>query len=617
VCDHCGTAVARRGADVANYGKVAALIPTPSVLKLGLEGDYEGAPPFRLAGRLQLDYGQGTWDEWLMAFNDGSWAWLSEAQGRFHYMAQAALPPLPSFDDVRPGQTVDLGPPGTFVVAEVRRARFAAAAGELPFAVAPGSELRYADLSGPGGRLATIDYGGGDTAEALYVGAEVTLEQLAFHDLPDVEDRRKRAFGEGLKCPNCAGPLDLKAPDQTQRVACPYCGSMLDAGKDFAVLEALAQPDLVPALPLGGTGRLHGVLWAVIGAMERSVTVEGVRYPWREYLLYDEGRGFRWLVEAKGHWSFVEPVGAGDIGDRFGQPVYGDEKFSHFQSGTAVVDHVLGEFYWAVSRGDETETDDYIAPPRMLSKEVADSEITWSVGTYTTGEEVWKAFGLEGRPPRAEGVGPHQPWEGANPKSVFKRAMLAVLALVVLHNAIDIVGSKKVHEQVVEIPATARTGTPEAAIFAGPMFVTEAANVVVRVRAPVSNSWLYLEGALINEETGAIDEFDLEISYYSGVDSDGSWSEGGQTQTTAIPAVQPGRYLLRLEPQWGDGPTPPSSYSLSVTNREPRFTHLFLATIALLVWPVLRLWRWLRFETQRWSESDHPWVESSGGDDDE
>ena len=65
--------MARRGADLASYGKVAGLIPTPSVLKLGLDGDYEGAPPFRLIGRLQLDYGAGTWDEWLMAFSDGSW----------------------------------------------------------------------------------------------------------------------------------------------------------------------------------------------------------------------------------------------------------------------------------------------------------------------------------------------------------------------------------------------------------------------------------------------------------------------------------------------------------------------------------------------------------------
>lgn len=594
---------------------MAALLPTPSVLKLGLEGDYEGAPPFRLIGRLQLDYGAGSWDEWLMAFHDGSWAWLSEAQGRFHYMGQAEMPPLPGFDQVRPGQTVDLGPPGTFVVAEVRRARFASAVGELPFAVAPGSELRYADLSGPGGRLATIDYGAGDVPEALYVGSEVTLEQLGFSDLPDAEDRLKRVSGEDLKCPQCGGPLEVRAPDQTQRIACPYCGSLLDTTRDLAVLEALARPDFQPGLPLGAKGRLAGAEWTVIGAMERSVTVEGVRYAWREYLLYEPRQGFRWLVEAKGHWSFVEPLAAGDVGERWGQPEYGGEKFSHFQSGTATVDHVLGEFYWAVARGDRTETDDYVAPPRMLSKETAESEITWSLGTYTEADAVWEAFGLQGSPPVREGVGPNQPWDGINPKQLFLRALLAVAALVILYVAISVTGSKTIHRETVDIPATLAPGAPEAAVFAGPMFVPSESNLQVKVNAPVSNSWLYLEGALINEETGAVDEFDLEVSYYSGYDSDGSWSEGSTSAAQYIPTVPPGRYTLRLAPQWEQGRQVPS-YALTVTSRVPRFYHLFLAALALLAWPALRLWRYFRFETQRWSESDHPWVESGDDDDD-
>jgi hypothetical protein len=156
--------VARKGASLASYGKVADLIPTPSVLALGMDGDYEGAPPFRLVGRMQLDWGQGTWDEWMLGFLDGSWAWLSEAQGRFHYMGQAPLPPAPAFDDLAVGHTLDLGPAGTFVVAEVRSARFATAQGELPFAVAPGRELHYADLSGPDGQFATLDYGTGNAA---------------------------------------------------------------------------------------------------------------------------------------------------------------------------------------------------------------------------------------------------------------------------------------------------------------------------------------------------------------------------------------------------------------------------------------------------------------------
>jgi hypothetical protein len=154
-------------------------------------------------------------------------------------------------------------------------------------------------------------------------------------------------------------------------------------------------------------------------------------------------------------------------------------------------------------------------------------------------------------------------------------------------------------------------------MFAGPIFVPADANVQVNVEAPVSNSWLYLEGALINEETGAVDEFDVEVSFYSGVDSDGSWTEGSRSAARYIPAVPAGRYLLRLAPQWESGKAPPN-YSLTVRSRVPRFYHFVLAVLALLAWPAGRMWRYFRFETERWSESDHPWVESADdGDEDE
>jgi len=33
--------------------------------------------PFRIIGRLQLSTGEGTWDEWHVAFGDGGYAWLA------------------------------------------------------------------------------------------------------------------------------------------------------------------------------------------------------------------------------------------------------------------------------------------------------------------------------------------------------------------------------------------------------------------------------------------------------------------------------------------------------------------------------------------------------------
>lgn len=612
VCDHCGVAVARKGAQLQDYGRVADPLPTPSVLALGVEGGYEGAPRFSLVGRLQLDHGTGTWDEWLMGFADGAWAWLAESQGKFHYMAAAALPPVPDFEDLRAGQTVDLGPPGVFVVSEVRSARFMTAQGELPFDVAPGALLHYADLSGPGGQFATLDYGESSEAEALYVGREVTLAELGARNLPDAEARQKRAAGQQLSCPQCGGPLELRAPDLTQRIACPWCGSLLDAQADLAVLAALSDPPIQALIPLGSSGELAGVTYTVIGLMERSVLVEGLRYPWREYLLYEPAHGFRWLVESSGHWSFVEPAHAGDVDLSSSQPSYRGQRFKHFQSGIATVDHVIGEFYWAVAQGDRSETDDYVAPPQMLSKERSGEELTWSLGHYQDPRALWQAFGAPGQPPPAQGVGAHQPWARArDARAIYALSLLAFGLLFVVFVGLLVAGGRKVHSQSFEVPAGAQSGTPEAAAFSAPFVVDGGGNLEITISAPVDNAWLYVDGALIEEQSGALDEFDAEVSYYSGRDSDGAWSEGARTTSRYVSGVTPGRYVLRLEPQWEAGRPPPARYQVDVRRRVPRFYQFFLAALALGLWPLLLAWRHLRFEMQRWSESDHPWVTSS------
>jgi hypothetical protein len=458
ICDHCRVAVARKGAHLAAYGKVAELIPTPSVLALGLEGVYEGAPPFTLVGRLQLDYGEGTWDEWLIGFRDGTWAWLSESQGKFHYLGRAAVPPAPPFEQLHPGQTVDLGPPGTFVVIEARGARFLTGGGELPFDVEPGSELRYADLSGPGGQFATLDYGTGSTVEALFVGREVALEDLGLKAIRSEEERRAKATAQALSCPQCGGPLEVRAPDQAQRIACPYCGSLLDATKDLAVLEVLHRPGVKPLLPLGARGRWAGEDWTLIGFLERSVTVEGVRYPWDEYLLYRPERGFRWLVEARGHWSFVEPVNAGDVLGGPTRKEYDGRSFRHFQGGIARVDHVLGEFYWAVARGDQTLTADYVCPPLMLSSEGSLSELVWSLGTYASGDEVWKAFGLAGQPPPPQGIAPHQPSPFREARHIYELSLVFLALALLLFLGFAVSGGHPLLKESVTIPSRAESG---------------------------------------------------------------------------------------------------------------------------------------------------------------
>jgi hypothetical protein len=143
-------------------------------------------------------------------------------------------------------------------------------------------------------------------------------------------------------------------------------------------------------------------------------------------------------------------------------------------------------------------------------------------------------------------------------------------------------------------------------LFTEPFDVARAGNLQVKVSAPVTNSWIYLDGAVINEETGAVDEFEVEVSYYTGRDSDGAWTEGSRTSRAYLGRIPPGRYVMRLAPQWPG--KPPDKYELTVRSRVPRFYQVVLASLAILAWPVFLAWRSFRFEMERWAMSDHPWV---------
>jgi hypothetical protein len=74
-------------------------------------------------------------------------------------------------------------------------------------------------------------------------------------------------------------------------------------------------------------------------------------------------------------------------------------------------------------------------------------------------------------------------------------------------------------------------------------------SVEVKTDADVSNQWIYLNYALIDEDTGQAYDFGREVSYYSGVDSDGRWQEGSQHDRVVLPSIPPGRYYLRIEPE--------------------------------------------------------------------
>jgi hypothetical protein len=145
-----------------------------------------------------------------------------------------------------------------------------------------------------------------------------------------------------------------------------------------------------------------------------------------------------------------------------------------------------------------------------------------------------------------------------------------------------------------------------------PSFVTEpfelkghTSNVELTTEASVNNSWIGVSYALINEDTGQAYDFGREVSYYSGKDEDGTWTEGSPREVTVIPSVPPGRYYLRVEPD-GDAGVGVIRYKIILRRDVPGLLLYGLALLALAIPPAFAGWRSISFEQRRWAESDGP-----------
>jgi hypothetical protein len=608
VCDYCRSAIARTDRALEDLGKVAALVDTGSPLRRDLPGKYHGTG-FRIVGRTQMQHqAGGVWDEWYAVFDDGRWGWLAEAQGKYYVTFKSTARDLPSREQIAVGGRLD-----GMVITEIGTATLISGEGEIPFKVVPGSEYHYADLSGDKQRFATIDYS--EERPLLFKGEETTLRELGI----EVEPARQRGVRvEKVSCSKCGGSLNLVAPDQAERVICPNCGAMHEVAEgNLRFLEVLKQRGPKPRLKLGSRGKINGDEYAVAGFMLRSVTFDQ-KYLWTEYLLFNREKGFRWLVESDDHWSFVRPIPAGEVKSVFVPRINWQGKtFSIFQDAQATVEHVLGEFYWKVSVGEKVRAIDYIAPPEGISVESSDedraSEVNYSLARYMTVDEVEQAFGVKNLP-RPVKVGPLQPNPGGGPTRVaglwakFVVALLVVAIILMITRSRREVLTDTYHFGPPDIggwtPIQPASASPESSrvVFTKPFTLSGGRNLKIEGFSDASNSWIYVAGDLVDQRGRIVDVFDLPIEYYEGVDGGERWSEGSRTRNVYLPALPAGQYTMRLEGQWDPKLSNPRM-EIRLKEGVFRWSHLFLAFLALTVPATLLAFRPMTFEKQRWEES--------------
>jgi len=187
VCEYCESTIVRTGVDISLVGKVSALVDNGSPIILGSRGRFHGTP-FEVVGRLQVQYGRGTWNEWYVEMADNTVGWLTDAQGAYSIVRpkdqSIVAGRVPPFAHIEINQILEIdGVPACVV--DRRGAAYKGAEGSLPFAAQPGMEFYGADLRGFNGEFLTLDYGNdpNHNAPVPYMGESIELAEVGLHPL--------------------------------------------------------------------------------------------------------------------------------------------------------------------------------------------------------------------------------------------------------------------------------------------------------------------------------------------------------------------------------------------------------------------------------------------------
>ncbi len=246
----CGAALIREGTHVFVGGQFTGPPQGIAGLELGASGKWHGRP-FRLGGLVRKGMDGARWNEWFLAFEDGSAGWLLDGDGR-----PRIFPDEPTL--VQLSSPVGVGSAvGAWRVRRVGSARILAAKGELPF-VLNAVVGRQVDLVA-GDRPGTLD--DTETPAMLFEGWSVAIAALGLREIaPPAAALAPAPAARSVAaiCANCG----VSSPGNV----CAGCGATPLAAERWALQAALGH----------GTS---GTTWSALDERGQRVAVKEMRVP--------------------------------------------------------------------------------------------------------------------------------------------------------------------------------------------------------------------------------------------------------------------------------------------------------------------------------------------------
>lgn len=582
-----------------------------SRIKIGTKGVYDSRK-FDIIGRSKYYYEEMYANCWMMLFADGTILELEECMGFYAVKQEVEVTDAIEksvldkigFD----GKKVKLLGDNNFILERKYRCEKKEYEGETQMINSNEKFSSYSFASEKGERIEIIS---GRNLLRYYLISYCGFNNLNMEGLRDVgwDTHFKR-----INCGSCNTENELHSYPFTQSFSCKKCGAHNVIQNDHVTSTDGADKHEDLNIPLLAKGKLKGVECKVVGYQKK---MDQHSYVWKEYTLFSPDKGYAFLSEYEGNWIYLE--------ERIDAPVllntstsefeYERESYFLYNSYRYRIVDSVGEFPANTFDNKGPSVQEYISPPEMWIRERESTNgLTWFKGEHISWLDIKKAFDNQGMVmPLKKSFGAIQPvWGYVNPALLWNTMLVLVGVFLIAQIVSNSLNEERVlYSNTIQLPDSANISPVVTEKFE---LTKPSSNVQIKIAAPVSNSWFEVNVALVNAENGKEYSIQKGVEYYSGYDSEGSWTEGSRSDDVILSSIPRGKYFMQIYP-FRESSIAVNYFEITVINDVPVWRNFFVFTIMMLIFPLLWWFYMKQYEKMRWSNS--PYSPYNNDDDEE